>query len=142
MPVQWVNRPNLDFRGLSGTIAGGRVRPGDAVVVAASGQGTTVARIVTADGDRDRADAGEAVTLTFAEEIDASRGDVIAAPDARPEVSDQFAAHVVWMHEAPLYPGRPYLLKAGARTVTATVSEIKHRVDVNSLSHRRPRNCT
>ncbi|BBK42035.1 adenylyl-sulfate kinase [Allostella vacuolata] len=135
MPVQWVNRPNLDFRGLSGTIAGGRVRPGDAVVVAASGQGTTVARIVTADGDRDRADAGEAVTLTFAEEIDASRGDVIAAPDARPEVSDQFAAHVVWMHEAPLYPGRPYLLKAGARTVTATVSEIKHRVDVNSLSH-------
>ena len=135
MPVQWVNRPNLDFRGLSGTVAGGRVRPGDAVVVAASGQGTTVARIVTADGDRDQADAGEAVTLTFAEEIDASRGDVIAAPDARPEVSDQFAAHVVWMHEAPLYPGRPYLLKAGARTVTATVSEIKHRVDVNSLSH-------
>ncbi|WP_374441113.1 sulfate adenylyltransferase subunit CysN [Stella sp.] len=135
LPIQWVNRPNLDFRGLSGTIAGGRVRVGDPVVVTASGQGTTVARIVTADGDLAAAEAGQAVTLTFAEEIDASRGDVLTQPDARPEFADQFAAHVVWMHETPLFPGRPYLLKAGTRTVTATVSEIKHRVDVNTLSH-------
>ena len=135
MPVQWVNRPNLDFRGLSGTVASGRIGTGDPVVVAASGQATTIARIVTADGDLPDALAGDAVTLAFADEIDASRGDVIVAPAARPEVSDQFAAHVVWMNDAPLFPGRPMLLKAGTRTVTATVSEIKHRVDINNLSH-------
>ncbi|MGE0715950.1 MAG: sulfate adenylyltransferase subunit CysN [Alphaproteobacteria bacterium] len=135
MPVQWVNRPDADFRGLSGTIAGGTVRPGDAIAVAASGQTTRVQRIVTADGDLDGASAGAAVTLTFADEIDASRGDVISAADARPEVADQFAAHVVWMNEASLFPGRSFLLKAGTRTVTATVTEIKHRVDVNTLSH-------
>ncbi|MCC7275268.1 MAG: sulfate adenylyltransferase subunit CysN [Alphaproteobacteria bacterium] len=135
MPVQWVNRPNADFRGLSGTVAGGTVRPGDAVVVAASGQTTRIGRVVTADGDLDAAGAGAAVTLTFTEEIDASRGDVIAAADARPEVTDQFAAHLVWMSDVALFPGRPYLLKAGTRTVTATVTEIKHRVDVDSLNH-------
>ena len=135
MAVQWVNRPNLDFRGLSGTVAGGRIRSGDPIVVTASGQATRVARIVTADGDIEEAEAGQAVTLTFAEEVDASRGDVLAPPDSRPEFSDQFAAHLIWMHETPLFPGRPYLLKAGTRSVTATVSEIKHRVDVNSLSH-------
>ncbi|BBK36729.1 adenylyl-sulfate kinase [Allostella sp. ATCC 35155] len=135
MAVQWVNRPNLDFRGLSGSVAGGRVRSGDPIVVTASGQATRVARIVTADGDIEEAEAGQAVTLTCAEEVDASRGDVLAPPDARPEFSDQFAAHLIWMHETPLFPGRPYLLKAGTRSVTATVSEIKHRVDVNSLSH-------
>jgi bifunctional enzyme CysN/CysC len=135
MAVQWVNRPDLDFRGLSGTVASGRVAAGDPVVVAASGRATSIARIVTADGDLACATAGDAVTLTFSEEVDASRGDLISAPDARPEVADQFAAHVVWMNEAPLFPGRPLLLKAGTRTVTATVSEIKHRVDVNSLSH-------
>jgi bifunctional enzyme CysN/CysC len=105
------------------------------VVVTASGQQTTVARIVTADGDLPEAEAGQAITLTFADEVDASRGDVLTQPDARPEFSDQFAAHLVWMNETPLFPGRPYLLKAGTRTVTATVSEIKHRVDINTLSH-------
>jgi len=135
MAVQWVNRPNLDFRGFSGTIASGVVRPGDRVVVAASGKASTVTRIVTADGDLDEAEAGEAVTLTLAEEIDISRGDVLAAAEARPTVSDQFAANIIWMSEDHLYPGRPYLLKAGTKTVTASVTEIKHRVDVNSFEH-------
>jgi len=133
MPVQWVNRPNLDFRGYAGTIASGTVRPGDPIVVAVSGRTTTVERIVTADGDLDMAMAGEAVTLTLADEVDLSRGDMIAAVDARPEVADQFAAHVIWMHEAPLHAGRPYLMKIGSRTVAATVTEFKHRVDVQDF---------
>ncbi|MEI2386556.1 sulfate adenylyltransferase subunit CysN [Breoghania sp. JC706] len=135
MPVQWVNRPNLDFRGYSGTISSGVVRRGDEVVVAGSGKTSKVARIVTMDGDLDQAHAGEAVTLTLADEIDISRGDIIAASESRPEVSDQFAAHLIWMTDKPLYPGRPYLLKSGARTVTATVSELKHRIDINSFEH-------
>lgn len=135
MPVQWVNRPNLDFRGFSGTIASGTVRTGDQIVSAASGRTSIVKRIVTMDGDLDAAFAGEAVTLTLADEIDLSRGDVIAAASARPEVSDQFAAHVVWMNDAPLLPGRPYLLKSGTRTVTAQVTEIKYKVDVNTFDH-------
>src|SRR6187549_3635834 len=97
LPVQWVNRPNLDFRGFSGTIAGGRVRPGDSIAVAKSGRTSRVTRIVTLDGDVTEAVAGEAVTLTLADEIDISRGDVLAAASARPEVSDQFAAHLLWM---------------------------------------------
>jgi len=135
MAVQWVNRPNLDFRGFSGTIASGVVRPGDEIVAAASGRTTTVKSIVTMDGKLAEAHAGEAVTLTLSEEIDLSRGDVIAAAGSRPEVTDQFAAHVVWMSDAPLLPGRPYLLKAGTRTVTAQVTEIKHKVDVNTFDH-------
>jgi len=135
MSVQWVNRPNLDFRGFSGTIASGSVRPGDSVVAATSGRRTTVKRIVTMDGDLTEAHAGEAVTLTLADEIDLSRGDVIAAADARPEVTDQFAAHVVWMSDAPLFPGRPYLIKVGTKTVTGSVTEIKHKVDVNTFEH-------
>ncbi|HVZ91960.1 MAG TPA: sulfate adenylyltransferase subunit CysN [Rhizomicrobium sp.] len=135
MPVQWVNRPNLDFRGFSGTIASGRVRPGDAVVVAGSGRTSKVARIVTMDGDLDEAVAGEAVTLTLADEIDVSRGDVLAPAASRPEVSDQFSAHILWMAEDELLPGRQYLLKMGAKTVPATVSELKHKVDVNTLEH-------
>ncbi len=131
-PVQWVNRPDLDFRGCAGTIASGRVRPGDRIVVAGSGRTTTVSRIVTADGDRSEARAGEAVTLTLADEVDVSRGDVLAPATGRPEVSDQIAATVVWMAQEPLLPGRPYLLKIGARTVTATVSEIKYRIDISS----------
>ncbi|HEY5239711.1 MAG TPA: sulfate adenylyltransferase subunit CysN, partial [Rhizomicrobium sp.] len=135
MPVQWVNRPNLDFRGFSGTIVGGRVKPGDAIVVAGSGRTSTVTRVVTMDGDLDEAIAGEAVTLTLADEVDISRGDVIAEPHARPEVSDQFAAHILWMSEEELLPGRQYLLKVGAKTVPATVTELKHKIDVNTLDH-------
>ena len=135
MAVQWVNRPNLDFRGFSGTVASGTVRPGDRIVVAASGRTSTVARIVTADGDLDVAGAGDAVTLTLADEIDISRGDLLVAATDQPEVADQFAAHVIWMHEDRLLPGRPYLVKIGTKTVTAQVTEIKHKIDVNTLEH-------
>ena len=135
MPVQWVNRPNLDFRGFAGTIATGRVRAGDAIVVAASGRTSTVARIVTMDGDLEEASAGAAVTLTLKDEIDISRGDVLASPAARPEVADQFAAHLLWMAEEEMLPGRQYLIKIGAKTVPASVTELKHKVDVNSLDH-------
>jgi bifunctional enzyme CysN/CysC len=133
MPVQWVNRPNLDFRGFSGTIASGRVSPGDEVVVAGSGRATSVRDIVTYDGTRPTAVAGEAVTLVLADEIDLSRGDVLAAATHRPEVSDQFAAHLVWMSEDQLVPGRQYLLKIGSRTVSASITEIKHSIDVNNF---------
>ncbi len=135
LPVQWVNRPNLDFRGYCGTIVSGRVRPGDKVVVARSGRETRVERIVAMDGDREEAVSGDAVTLTLADEIDISRGDVLSAPAARPEVSDQFTAHVIWMGEEPLYPSRPYLMKLGRQTVTATVTELKHKIDVNTFEH-------
>ena len=131
-PVQLVNRPDLDFRGFSGTIASGSVRPGDRIAVAASGRTSAVARIVTADGDLDEAHAGEAVTLTLTDEVDISRGDVLAPAIARPEVSDQISATVVWMADQPLLPGRPYLLKIGARTVTASVTAIKYRIDISS----------
>ena len=120
LPVQWVNRPNLDFRGFSGQIAAGTVRPGDPVRVLPSGRTSTVARIVTADGDLDRAVAGQSITLTLADEIDVSRGDVLAFSDAPPEAADQFEATVVWMDDEPLLPGRPYLLKIGAKLVGAT----------------------
>jgi bifunctional enzyme CysN/CysC len=135
LPVQWVNRPNLDFRGFSGTIAGGRVRPGDSVVVAKSGRSTKVERIVTMDGDLPEAVAGDAVTLTLADEVDISRGDVLADPQARPEVSDQFAAHLLWMADEELLPGRQYLLKLGTATVPAQISALKHKIDVNTLDH-------
>ncbi|WP_237151513.1 sulfate adenylyltransferase subunit CysN [Oryzibacter oryziterrae] len=134
MPVQWVNRPNLDFRGFSGTIASGLVRPGDAVVVAKSGRSSTVKAIVTHNGDLPEAGAGEAVTITLNDEIDISRGDVLTAPDNRPEVSDQFAAHLIWMADEPLYPGRPYLIKLGTKLVPGQVTEIKHKIDVNTFS--------
>ena len=110
-PVQWVNRPDASFRGYAGTVAGGSVKPGDTVVVARTGQTARVARIVTMDRDLDRADTGAAVTLTLDGEIDLSRGDVLSPPEARPEVSDQIAAHLIWMGEEPLLPGRSYLLK-------------------------------
>ena len=135
MPVQWVNRPNLDFRGFSGTIVGGTVRPGDIVRVVPSGRESSVARIVTADGDLNEAVAGQAVTITLADEIDISRGDVIAAASDPPGVADQFECHIVWMSDEPMLPGRPYLLKLGAQTVTATVAQPKYKVNVNSLEH-------
>jgi bifunctional enzyme CysN/CysC len=132
LPVQWVNRPNQDFRGFAGTLATGTVAPGDAVVVLPSGRRSTVQRIVTADGDLARAVAGQAITLTLSEEVDVSRGDVIAAAGDPPQVADQFAAHLLWMGEQTLLPGRPYWLKIGARTVTAQITDIKHKVDVNT----------
>jgi bifunctional enzyme CysN/CysC len=133
MPVQWVNRPNLDFRGFAGTIASGRVRPGDPIVVAKSGRTSTVKAIVTYDGDKDEAIAGEAVTLTLADEVDVSRGDILATPEHRPEVADQFAAHLIWMADEPLLPGRSYWIKLGTKTVSAQVTDIKHKVDVNTF---------
>ncbi len=132
MPVQWVCRPNQNFRGFAGTLASGSIAPGDEVVVLPSGRRSKVARIVTADGDLDRAHRGQPVVLTLADEVDVSRGDVIAAGDQPAEVADQFAAHLLWMDDAPLLPGRPYWLKIGARTVSAQVTEIKHKVDVNT----------
>ena len=135
MPVQWVNRPNLDFRGFSGTVASGRVRPQDPVVVAGSARTTRISRIVTTDGDLEEAVAGQAVTLTLADEVDVSRGDILAPASQRPEVSDQFSAHLLWMAEDEMLPGRQYLLKIGTRTLPATVTELKHKIDVNTLDH-------
>jgi bifunctional enzyme CysN/CysC len=133
MPVQWVNRPDRSFRGYAGTVAAGRVRPGDTISVGRNGQSARVARIVTMDGDRAEAAAGDAVTLTVEPEVDIGRGDILAAADDRPEVSDQIAAHLIWMAEEPLLPGRSYLLKAGARTIGVTVSDLKHRVDIDTF---------
>ena len=135
LPVQWVNRPNAEFRGFSGTIASGSVRPGDLVLVAGSGRIAQVKEIVTFEGSLAYAEEGDAVTLTLTAEIDIARGDLLAAPAAAPECVDQFAAHIIWMSEDPLVPGRSYLLKIGARTVPATVTALKHRVDVDSLAH-------
>jgi bifunctional enzyme CysN/CysC len=131
--VQWVNRPHLDFRGFSGTVASGTIRSGDEIVVAGSGRLTKVARIVTADGDLASAAAGDAVTLTLTDELDIARGDILCDPKNRPEVSGQFAAHLIWMSEDRLLPGRSYLMKADTRTIPATVTELKHRLDVNTL---------
>jgi bifunctional enzyme CysN/CysC len=133
MPVQWVNRPNLDFRGFAGMIASGSVKTGDPIRVLPSGKISTVARIVTQDGDLSRAVAGQSVTLTLATEIDCSRGDVISIADQPPEVADQFETDLVWMAEEPLLSGRPYWLKIGTKLVSATVTEIKHKVNVNTL---------
>jgi bifunctional enzyme CysN/CysC len=135
MPVQWVNRPNLDFRGFSGQVASGVIKPGDRVRVEPSGRTSTVARIVTKDGDLDQAVAGQSVTLTLSDEVDCSRGDVLAAAAAPPEVADQFEATIVWMAEDHLLPGRPYWVKIGSKLVSAQVTEIKHRVNVNTLEH-------
>ncbi|WP_126175765.1 sulfate adenylyltransferase subunit CysN [Tsuneonella rigui] len=135
MPVQWVNRPNLDFRGFAGQIATGSVKSGDAVRVLPSGKTTTIARIVTLDGDLNEAVAGQSVTLTFADEIDCSRGDVIAVADDPPQVADQFESTLVWMADEALIPGRGYWLKLATQTVSATIAEPKYEIDVNSLEH-------
>ena len=134
MPVQWINRPNLDFRGFVGTVASGRVAVGDAIVVAGSGRTSSVARIVTFDGDLPVASAGDAITLTLADEIDVARGDVLAHPDARPAVDDGFAANLIWMSDDPLRFGRSYFLKLGTRTVPATVSKLAYRLDINTFA--------
>ena len=133
MPVQWVNRPSLDFRGYAGTIASGRIAPGDAIRVQPSGRMSHIARVVTMDGDLDEAVAGQSVTLTLADEVDASRGDVLSAGEAPASVADQFETTIVWMHDEPLLSGRPYLLKMGTKTINATVTTIKHQVNVNTL---------
>jgi len=136
MAVQWVNRPNLDFRGFSGLIGSGTVKPGDAVRILPSGKTSTIARIVTYDGDLPQAVAGQSVTLTLADEVDCSRGDVIVAAIAPPETADQFEATLVWMDEAEMLPGRPYWLKLGTGTVSATITEPKYEVCVNTLVHQ------
>ncbi|MEJ7935416.1 sulfate adenylyltransferase subunit CysN [Sphingobium sp. AN558] len=135
MPVQWVNRPNLDFRGFSGLIATGTVKPGDAVRVLPSGKTSTISRIVTLEGDLDQAVAGQSVTLCFADEIDCSRGDVIALADNPPQAADQFEATIVWMADEEMLPGRSYWLKIGTQTVTATVQQPKYQVNVNTMEH-------
>ena len=135
LPVQLVSRPSHDFRGFAGTVVGGRLRPGDRVVVLPSGVQSTVARVVTADGDLVEAEAGRAVTVTLADEVDVSRGDVICSADRPATVTDQVEAHLVWLAEQPMLPGRRYLLKLGTRIVNATVARPKYRVDVDTLDH-------
>jgi bifunctional enzyme CysN/CysC len=135
LPVQWVNRPNLDFRGFSGQIVAGSVRPGDRVTVLPSGRESTVAGIVTADGDLDEAVAGQSITVTLTDEVDVSRGDVLAAASEPPAVADQFEAHIIWMDEQEMLPGRPYLMKIGTRIVGATLAHPKYKINVNTLEH-------
>ena len=135
MPVQWVNRPNLDFRGFSGRILGGAIKPGDRVRVLPSGRESTVKRIVTYTGDLPIAVAGQSITLTLADEVDISRGDAIVTVDAPASVADQFEANLVWMSDEALVPGRQYLMKIGAKTVTMTIAAPKYKVNVNTLEH-------
>jgi len=135
LPVQWVNRPNLDFRGFSGQLASGKVRPGDAVRILPSGKTTTVSRIVTLDGDLDEAVAGQSITLTLSDEVDCSRGDVIAAADAPPEAADQFEATLVWMADEAMIAGRAYWLKLATQSVSATIQQPKYEINVNTLDH-------
>lgn len=135
LPVQWVNRPNLDFRGFSGTITSGSIQPGDDIVVLPSAKTSRVKSIVTYDGELPRAGADEAVTLTLEDEIDISRGDVIAGMEQRPETTDQFQARVIWMQDEPMLPGRPYLIKTTNKTVSGEITELKYKVNVNSLEH-------
>jgi len=135
LPVQWVNRPHLNFRGYAGSIASGEIRVGERVRVLPSGKESRVASVITQGGESDIARAGDAVTLTLADEIDISRGDMIARADAPPEVADQFEATLVWMHDEPLLPGRPYLVKLGTQTVGATCATPKYKIDVNTREH-------
>ena len=135
MPVQWVNRPNLDFRGFAGTIVSGTVVPGEKLRVLPSGRESRVARIVTMDGDLEQAVAGQSVTITLADEIDVSRGDVLSTTDGPPGVADQFDVTIIWMADEPMLPGRPYWMKIGTKVVTATITEPKYKVNVNTLEH-------
>jgi bifunctional enzyme CysN/CysC len=133
--VQWISR-GTGFRGYAGNVLGGSIQPGEEIVVLPSGTRTRVERLVTYDGDLERAVAGQAVTLTLSGDVDVGRGDVISSASLPPHVSDQFAAHLVWLGEPPMLPGRPYLLRLGTATATATVSELKHRLDIDSGSHQ------
>ena len=133
LAVQWVNRPNQDFRGFAGTIASGKIRRGDTVRVLPSGRQSRVTRIVSYDGDLETAVAGQSITLTLADEVDVSRGDMLAAADAPPAVSDQFQATIIWMHDEPMLRGRPYIIKLGTRTLTGSITTPRHKVNVNTL---------
>jgi len=135
MPVQWVNRPNLDFRGFAGVITSGSVKPDDRIVAQPSGKESKVARIVTFNGDLPVAVAGQSITLTLEDEIDVSRGDVLSLAEAPAEVADQFEASLVWMTDEPMLPGRPYLMKIGTQTVTASITEPKYKINVNTMEH-------
>jgi len=132
LPVQWVNRPNLDFRGFSGVMVAGTVHPGDRVKIMPSGRESVVARVML-DGDLPYATSGQSTTLTLEDEVDCSRGDIICAADSPCEVSDQFETTIVWMNDQPMLPGRPYLLKIGAKTVSATITTLKHKINVNTM---------
>lgn len=136
MPVQWVNRPHLDFRGFCGTIAAGTIRPGDELRVAASGRTSRVTRIVTMNGDLPEATAGQAVTLTLEDEIDISRGDMLTATDAPPIYARHPEAHLVWMHDEPLHPGQIYLVKTAAAVTPGRVTAVQYAVDVNTLEQK------
>jgi bifunctional enzyme CysN/CysC len=133
LPVQWVNRPHQNFRGFSGTVASGSIKPGDAIRALPSGKTSKVERLVTYDGDLTQASSAQAITMTLTDEIDISRGDVICAAQSPAEVSDQFEVQILWMDAEALLPGRPYLIKAGTRTVPGTVDKIKHKINVNTL---------
>ena len=135
LPVQWVNRPNQDFRGFAGTVSTGVVRRGDTLRALPSGRTSRVARIVTHDGDLEQAVAGQSVTITLTDEIDVSRGDVLSAADAPAGVADQFQATIIWMHEEPMLPGRPYIIKLGSSSVTGSITTPKYKVNVNTLEH-------
>jgi bifunctional enzyme CysN/CysC len=135
LPIQWVNRPNQDFRGFAGTIVAGRLQKGDAIRVQPSGRTSRVSRIVSFDGDLDEAVAGQSITITIDDEIDISRGDLVVAAAAPAEIADQFEATIVWMNEAPLLRGRSYLMKIGTKVVTATISPLKYKINVNTLEH-------
>ena len=134
-PVQWVNRPNADFRGYTGTVSSGVVKVGDPIIVAGSGQSTCVREILTYDGPQPSAQSGDAITITLADEVDVARGDLLVPPTARPELSDQFAAHLIWMSDEPLMPGRSYLARIGTKLTPISVTSIKHKVDVNTRDH-------
>ena len=131
-PVQWVNRPNLDFRGYAGTIASGTINAGDPVVVANSGQVSRVKQLLTYNGPQASAEAGDAITITLADELDIARGDLLVSPTSRPEVSDQFSAHLIWMSDQALMPGRSYFARIGTKTTPITVTGIKYKIDVNT----------
>jgi bifunctional enzyme CysN/CysC len=135
MPVQWVNRPHLDFRGFCGTVSSGTIKPGDRIRVQPAGRESRVVRIVTAAGDLPLAVAGQSITLTLADEVDVSRGDMISVATSPAEVADQFEATLVWMSDDAMLPGRPYLLKIGTRSLNATVTEPKYKINVNTMEH-------
>jgi bifunctional enzyme CysN/CysC len=134
-PVQLVNRPNQDFRDYAGTVVSGQIRKGDPVVVANSGLSSRIADIVTYDGSLDRAETEDAVTLVLSDELEIGRGEILASPTARPELSEQFAAHIIWMDQRPLFQGRSYLLRIGTKTVPASITAIKHKIDVGTREH-------
>ena len=136
MPVQWVNRSDSDFHGFAGTITGGAVRRGDRLIALPGGKSTTVERIVTFDGDLEEARAGDAVTLTLADEIEISRGDVFCDPEGEAEISDQLATHLIWMDQSPMLPGRTYILKSGSQTASASISNLKYKLNVDNLEHQ------